>query len=138
MKDVKELTKIKWNDYYIEANPGAVSTDFITSGINIDVELSNKKEEYNFLSNLSLNGSSGLFVSPVGKETNLYFSLNWKNPSFTGDYLPISRIVTDSGFEANWKVLHVNRDFPQKWTGAEYEINNSKFGVSLLPSIDLY
>jgi len=35
-------------------------------------------------------------------------------------------------------VLHFNRNFPQSWTTAKYDVDNSKFGVNLLVAADHY
>ena len=43
-----------------------------------------------------------------------------------------------SGFVANWKVLHFNREFPQAWIDTEIDISNSAFGINLLQPNDAY
>ncbi len=138
MKGIKDSIEIHWNDQVIEGNPGVVTNDVVSSGISIAVDLTAQQEEYNFRTKLDLNGSHGLFFSPVGKETTMQLSSDWQNPSFTGDYLPTHREMNEDGFESTWRVLHVSRDFPQEWVGARYEVDKSLFGVSLLMSVDRY
>lgn len=60
-----------------------------------------------------IKGSDCICVVPVGRNTSVEVKSNCTTPSFSGDYLPTNRNVTDSGFTANWKVLALNRDFPQ-------------------------
>jgi inner membrane protein len=50
----------------------------------------------------------------------------------------VSRNIDDAGFTAQWKILHLNRSYPQIWIGNEYNINNSEFGVRLLMPVDEY
>ncbi|MDI6784965.1 MAG: inner membrane CreD family protein, partial [bacterium] len=39
---------------------------------------------------------------------------------------------------AQWKILHLNRNYPQQWRGAAYDITPSQFGVNLLLPVDEY
>ncbi len=94
---------------------------------------------YRFSATLRLNGSEAFMVVPVGKETRLTVSSNWAHPSAIGAYLPEQPIeATSNGFSATWKVLHLNRDYPQAWFDNAYSIYNSAFGVRLLLPIDEY
>jgi len=40
-------------------------------------------------------------------------------------------VVGKEGFKARWRVLHLNRNFPQYWIGKKYKIGDSSFGVRL-------
>jgi inner membrane protein involved in colicin E2 resistance len=62
----------------------------------------------------------------------------WKNPSFNGAFLPDDRTVSEKGFVANWNVLHLNRNYPQIWTGDLHKIESSSFGIDLLLPVDNY
>jgi len=37
-----------------------------------------------------------------------------------------------------WSVQHLNRNFPQTWTGNAYSVDHSAFGVKLLQPVDEY
>ncbi|MBU4030617.1 cell envelope integrity protein CreD, partial [Patescibacteria group bacterium] len=41
-------------------------------------------------------------------------------------------------FEASWKILDLNRGYPQSWLGSAYNIYSSASGVKLLAGIDGY
>ena len=139
MKGVRDPILFDWQgNRNIEADPGVPSNDLFTSGISVPVKITPDTSEYSFRTNLKLNGSFGLFFSPIGKETNVRLASNWPNPSFTGDYLPIDRQLGRDGFVAEWSVPHVSRGFPQKWLESRYDLNESLFGVSLLLSVDQY
>ncbi|HKK47194.1 MAG TPA: cell envelope integrity protein CreD [Balneolaceae bacterium] len=137
MTGIKDFIKINWNDKEYSANPGIESNDVLTSGISISPGIEVGKK-YHFDFNLNLNGSSALLFSPVGKQTNVQLSSGWPNPSFTGNFLPVDRKVDASGFQSTWKVLHLNRNFPQQWLGSNQEVSKSTFGVSLLLPVDEY
>jgi len=137
MTGIKDFIKINWDNKEYLANPGIASNDVLKSGISISPNLNTgPKSHFDF--ELNLNGSSGLLFSPVGKQTNVQLTSDWPNPSFTGNFLPVEREVNASGFTSRWKVLHLNRNFPQQWLGANKEVSKSTFGVNLLPSVDEY
>lgn len=137
MTGIKDFISINWNNKDYLANPGIESNDVLHSGISIAPKLSSGTG-YQFDFEMNLNGSSSLFFSPVGKETVVRLSSGWPNPSFTGSFLPAEREVSSSGFRSNWEVLHLNRNFPQQWTGPNQEVSKAAFGVELLLSIDEY
>lgn len=137
MNGIKDFVKINWDGEEYLANPGIESNDVLESGISISPSLETSKE-YHFIFDLNLNGSSGILFSPVGKQTNVHLTSEWPNPSFTGNFLPVNREVNSSGFASEWNVLHLNRNFPQQWLGANQEVTNSAFGVDLLLAVDEY
>lgn len=138
MRGIKKAVKIKWNKSEYIAKPGINSDHFIESGISININPNDIIEDNQFEFTLDLNGSDILNFTPMGKETSVNLSSTWNNPSFGGNFIPNSRIVNKNGFEANWNVLHLNRNFPQKWLNNEYDIEGSEFGVKLLFPVDQY
>src|ERR1700754_896215 len=86
----------------------------------------------------SLNGTGNPLFVPIGRETRAEASSSWSNPSFTGSVLPDLRTIKDSGFDANWKVLALNRKYPQQWKQGVYDLNSSAFGVDLIVPVDAY
>lgn len=98
----------------------------------------NTTKSMEFSATVKLKGSQNLSFVPVGRETNVEAVSTWPDPSFTGSALPDMRTVKDSGFVANWKVLALNRKFPQQWREGNYDLDNSAFGVSLIVPVDVY
>jgi inner membrane protein len=126
-----------WNEDTYVAEPGIESTDVVSSGITIS-PIIETGEAYSFSFDLNLNGSTGLLFSPVGEETSVQIESNWSNPSFAGGFLPSQREVDADGFRSEWNVLHLNRNFPQQWKGANKEVASTTFGVDLLLPVDEY
>ena len=137
MKGIQDLIQIKWNNKNYTAQPGLPTGEVLNSGVNAIVEIDQKKENI-FSITINLNGSGGLFFIPVGKESKTDIKSSWKNPGFTGEFLPDQREITDAGFTASWKILYLNRNFPQKWIGNQFNINQSAYGVDLLLPVDHY
>jgi inner membrane protein len=66
----------------------------------------------------------------------------WPNPSFDGAFGPDAPAsVTPNGFAAEWRVLQLNRDYPQQWkdeTVGAAQIRASAFGVAFYQPVDSY
>ncbi len=121
-------------------NPGSSAPDIISKGVHaklpkIDPE---NPAAYNFSLNLNLKGSRKLYFIPAGKITEVHIKSPWKNPSFNGAFLPNNSKNNQTGFTADWKVLNLNRNFPQMWTNKQYNFDNSAFGTDLLLPVDNY
>ena len=72
----------------------------------IHIPLSNKSLESKNIAlemNLNLNGTGSFSVVPVGRNSQLTLTSNWPHPGFTGDYLPVKREISASGFQAHWQ-----------------------------------
>jgi inner membrane protein len=134
-----EHQDLTWNNKKILFNPGVSSSDVVLSGINALISLDiNDSTQYNFNLNLNLKGSQLLYFTPVGKVTDINLRSEWPNPSFNGAFLPDKREVTQKGFNANWNVLHLNRNYPQMWTRDKFNLESSAFGIDLLLPVDNY
>jgi len=55
-----------------------------------------------------------------------------------GSFLPDDHHITDTGFTAKWKILQLNRNYPQLWEDDKVDTLDSDFGVSLIIPVDNY
>jgi len=139
LRGIDQQVNLNWNTQSIPFNPGVSSSDVVYTGINALVNINPQdSSSYTFNLNLDFKGSQMLYFTPVGKITDVNISSKWQDPSFNGAYLPDKKEVSDTGFKANWNILHLNRNFPQSWTNTAYNIENSSFGVDLLLPVDSY
>jgi inner membrane protein len=139
LRGIEQQVSLAWNNQRVSFNPGVSSTDVVGSGINAIVNISqNDSATYAFDLTLDLKGSQLLYFTPVGKITDVNLQSEWPSPSFNGAFLPDKREVTESGFTANWNILHLNRNYPQAWTGSRHKIADSEFGIDLLLPVDNY
>jgi inner membrane protein len=141
LRSIQENVNIKLGDTTYAFNPGLPGYDVFESGISVPVQIKPDQDGVTtlpFALNLDLRGSEYLHFLPLGKTTTVYTSSSWKSPSFTGAFLPLTREVNDQGFSANWKVLNLNRPYPQEFSGSIAGIQPSAFGVNLLLPVDHY
>lgn len=61
---------------------------------------------------LSLNGAQSFGTAAVGRTSRFAMTSDWPDPSFTGDFLPDTRELSDAGFTATWTVPHLARALP--------------------------
>jgi inner membrane protein len=122
----------------LQAEPGVRDQNIFTSGISFRNALSDSVKKIPFVIDLDLSGSESLFLTPIGKTTTAQLESSWKSPSFTGSFLPASRTVGENGFRAGWIVTHLNRNYPQSWTGSSFNTSESTFGLDLFLPVDHY
>src|SRR5690606_4516050 len=92
---------------------------------------------------LSLQGTSELRVTPVGRSSAVQLSSNWPHPSFVGDFLPKVRTVTDAGFDATWETSFFATNLEalverchDASEGACSELATKTFAVSFVDPVD--
>ncbi|MEO9477795.1 MAG: cell envelope integrity protein CreD [Cyclobacteriaceae bacterium] len=133
---------LDWDKTKLKAEPGSRIGDFIQSGVTFNLpDLTgglNKTIPFRF--DLNLQGSQNMSFVPIGSTTTVSLNSPWTAPSFNGNFLPRNRDVSESGFSSGWKVLQLNRNFPQSWTGNRHggSMDKSAFGVDLLLPLDDY
>ncbi len=119
-------------------NPGLLSNEVLESGVSGRIKLSPSVRQLDFSFRLKLNGSEEISFVPIGMNTKVNLKSEWESPSFSGTFLPESRTIGSEGFKAEWRVLHLNRNYPQVWADQQHNIYDSAFGVRLFLAVDIY
>jgi len=138
LKGIQEQVALTLGDTTRNMNPSVLSNAYLKSGLSDHLNLTPSNPVMPFSARLMLNGSSDFFVVPSGMETVVRLESAWPSPKFDGGFLPDEKQVSDSGFTAYWKVLHLNRNFPQAWIDGDFNLEESRFGVSLKIPVDHY
>ncbi|MFN0216353.1 MAG: cell envelope integrity protein CreD [Saprospiraceae bacterium] len=138
LRGLEDQVSLQWGDLPLVFDPGIPMPGLAESGIHVPVTIGTG-DKYPFKIELALKGSGALLFTPLGKVTDVQITSPWADPSFTGAFLPDSKSVSAEGFEAKWKVLNLNRNYPQQWTSdAKINFNESAFGVDFLLPVDNY
>ncbi|MFT3703834.1 MAG: cell envelope integrity protein CreD [Agriterribacter sp.] len=140
-RGIEDQLSIQWNANSYVFNAGLPDYSIIPNGLNAPVVLTpeNIAATNSFSMQLRLKGSERLAFVPIGKTTEAHFSSTWTNPSFDGNFLPVAPpVITDDGFNADWKVQHLNRNYPQSWKNEKQDLIPSAFGITLLQPVDSY
>ena len=138
MRGIEDNIDILFGESTHVTNPGLKTADIAAAGVStpIDLSLPNGTGKFSFA--LNLKGSDQIAFIPVGKTSNVNVHSTWSSPSFEGAFLPDRRDMKKDGFFAAWKILHLNRTYPQFWEGKQYNILPSSFGVKLILTADIY
>jgi inner membrane protein len=140
LRGINQAIDFSWNNQPNVCEPGTRISGMIPSGVTIlnplDPEL--ESTTYPFSITLSLNGSENLSFIPLGRETTANIQSSWADPGFDGAFLPNEREISADGFKANWKVLELNRNYPQSWTNRDVKFDESAFGVTLVTPVETY
>ena len=138
MRGIKDRIDAAFNGTSLSMEPGVETAQVIKAGVSADIRLDGTQKSYPFHFTFNLNGSRQIQFAPVGKVTTVTAHSTWKDPSFGGAFLPVEREVNEQGFTAKWKVLHLNRNYPQHWKGGGHDLSSSTFGVKLFNPVDIY
>jgi inner membrane protein len=138
MIGIKEQISFQWNDHTYSGNPGIKTNEVLSSGVSATVDINANTKKYHYKINIRLNGSDAIYFCPVGENNAVSLEADWGTPSFQGNFLPEKRNITEGAFSANWRALHLNRNYPQQWLGNQHYIENSAFGVQLKLPVDDY
>ncbi|MBN2790749.1 MAG: cell envelope integrity protein CreD [Candidatus Delongbacteria bacterium] len=141
MKSINEIVKIRVSEDILLFDKGLNNNDFYDHGLSCEIDLKEKQGiQIPFSYDLNLNGSGDLHVTPIGKDTSVKLSSENPDPNFTGNFLPVKRKIEDSGFTAEWNVMHLNRDYPQVCLEEfpKNKLKASAFGVRIMIPVDDY
>lgn len=144
LRSIKEQVTMRLGDRTLQFEPGLPNTDMAASGLSAAFPLDSASlgRRLEFSAELVINGSVSYDLVPVGKVTRAHCSSTWNDPSYHGAFLPDpadSLAGGKTGFAADWTVLHLNRPYPQEFTGDKrMDIDNSAFGVWLMQPVDEY
>lgn len=108
-----------------------------TKSINKEPFLFQKPLSFNI--NLNIKGSEQIRFIPTGKQTEAQITSNWKTANFFGEFLPYNDDkINDDGFNAKWKILDINRPFPQEHYNSIPDLKEFAFGVNFMIPVDEY
>jgi inner membrane protein len=138
MRGIQDKIIIHFNGTVYNAEPGLKSADLAEAGVSTMISPLTPNEPHAFSFDLNLNGSEQINIIPVGESNAVKINSSWPSPSFNGAFLPATREVKKDGFSATWKILHLNRNYPQFWEGSQYKVTPSAFGVKLILTADIY
>ncbi|WP_111660242.1 cell envelope integrity protein CreD [Olleya aquimaris] len=92
-----------------------------------------------FTLDFKIKGSQQIRFIPIGKQTTASMTSNWKDASFFGEFLPYNEDkFTETGFDAKWNILDLNRPFSQQHFGALPKLDEFAFGVNFMIPVDEY
>jgi inner membrane protein len=138
MRGIEDKIDFIYNEKSYQTSPGLKTADVAPAGVGTQIDSLIPNATGTFSFDLNLKGSDQLSFIPVGETNTVNINSDWPSPSFDGAFLPDKREINAKGFLASWKVLHLNRNYPQFWEGKQYDLTSSAFGVRLIITADTY
>jgi inner membrane protein len=95
--------------------------------------------QFNATATLRFSGAQRIAILAYGKSTRLSLQGDWPNPSFDGGFLPVSRSVSPSGFNAEWNIPFIARGVRAEGTSDGISgLEATALGVSFIEVADPY
>ncbi len=86
-------------------------------------------------------GGERINIRPVGGNNTFKVKSNWKDPSFSGAWLPTTRTVNEAGFSAEWNILGFNtkygKDCKNSWV-CEEPYHKDEVSIGIMIPVDSY
>lgn len=143
LKGISDEITLQFGEQRVILTPNGTGLDNKSKKMSAKVDITEllSGKSIPFSMTLSLKGSKSINFVPVAKTTNVQLKSDWNSPSFSGNFLPSSREVTNEGFTSKWKISYVNRSYPQLFWDSDKldkEISDSAFGVKLILPVEHY
>ncbi len=138
LRSLAEIPIVLYECQELSLQPGVDNAQIIHSGLSSPISFTEGIDKIEFSITLKIRGSGSIQFVPFGKETTAHIEGNWSSPSFQGSCLPSQKEITDNNFSADWKLLYMNRSYPQQFSGEREDIYSSAFGVDLKVPISDY
>jgi inner membrane protein len=141
-KAIDTVSGFMLDDGRIGLEPGTRMPALLPAGFHAPLPANNNTAtSHDFKLTMSLRGSDSLLFAPLGKTTKARMTSSWTHPSFQGELLPDKREINGQGFNAEWDIPHLARNYPQHWVvedKQDYKLNEFTAGVSLYEPVSLY
>ncbi len=141
VRGIREVQSARWGNAAMRLEPASYQT-LTGIGGSVDASPLAQGEPVPFRFDLSLAGSEALQVLPLARTTTTRMRSTWAHPNFSvGEFLPARFSLNSAGFDANWQVLELNRNFPQSWAGESTSVGTllaAAYGVELYQPVDTY
>jgi inner membrane protein len=143
--DIRGIDRVSARDgsgTAIEFEPGT-GTSLLSAGVHAPLENAAAAGRVELSLDVSLAGTGQLQLTPVGRQTHVELTSNWRNPSFVGEYLPQKYELSERGFSALWETSFFATNLEEllrKCTASQEceQLMGRHFGVTFADPVDQY
>lgn len=137
-RGISRVSDLRWGDTDLKILPGAAFSGKV-EGFHAEVPAlaDIHGTTVSFSMDMGLYGTESLKFVPIGANNQIDLASSWPHPSFTGDFLPVNRTISDEGFSAKWEVNELASSARQDLeSGRTGDIQYS--GVTLIDPVNPY
>ncbi|WP_095587270.1 cell envelope integrity protein CreD [Actibacterium ureilyticum] len=89
---------------------------------------------------IGFNGAQSLWLTPVGRVSQISMQSDWPHPSFTGAFLPDRSEISEAGFDATWTIPHLALALPHvsRESPSQQLREQGTFGIEFYQPNDFY
>lgn len=138
-RGISRIPKLNWDGHAYAFGPGSGLNDQLP-GIQVKLNAPDltAARKLNFDLKLFLHGMNTFAFSPLGSENAFTINSLWPHPSFQGNFLPVSRNVSEAGFTAEWRVNGLASNARQMLSESQSLQRVQHLGVKLIDPITPY
>ncbi|AVP98436.1 cell envelope integrity protein CreD [Ahniella affigens] len=132
--------EVKWNRQTLAMQPGADQVSGM-SYFSTRIPDFSFEQQASYQIELGISGARTVMYAPIAGDTSVKLKAPWPHPSFRGGFLPTTRTLDETEFDADWQVLSFNREIPAYWqadNNLEAAVQGNLFGVDLVQPVDVY
>ncbi|MGH8041415.1 MAG: cell envelope integrity protein CreD [Rudaea sp.] len=140
VRGIRRVSELAFAGAHYHFGPGAADVGGINT-IAVPLDLTALKNNATFALDITLAGTQSLHLLPLARRTEVGLAAAWPDPSFVGAFLPAEHRLDAEGFQAQWQVLDLNRNFGQHWQqDAQHgqDLRSAGFGVALYQPASIY
>ncbi len=132
---------IDWNNKSYPLLPSSKFSTLDENGVHASIVIDEANSTYPFTFTLPLKGSREISFLPLSENTEVNLTSDWSTPSFTGEFLPKERNITEAGFSATWNITSYGKNTPEYWFNNLNSVSRDffaqkTFGVGLFQEVD--
>ncbi len=145
-RGINSVPILNWHNKEYAFKAGS-QLSFMDRGVHASLSkglISNLKNdsEMQFSMALSLRGMDKIQFYPTAHNFQLGLKSPWPHPKFYGSFLPLSRTVSEKGFDAQWEVSSFASNIQEKIALCEVdkceEVTKGSFGVEFIEPVNVY
>jgi len=142
VRGIRRISPLHFGDRELAFGPGSAGIAGVAAvSAPAPLDIAKLPATLPFSFTLTLAGTERFAALPVARQTETHIAGAWADPGFDGAFLPASRRVDASGFEAAWQVLDLNRRLAQHWRDSDNVVGalaESAFGITLTQPAGAY
>jgi inner membrane protein len=127
--------------YTYEYSPRSSYAKYYRDDVVNDLKSLSSKIDFNndtseFAISFNIKGSKSISFVPLAKENLYQIYSTWKNPNFSGNFIPDTKTINSEGFDAKWNINYMASGIPARLDNAD--LSSALFTTSLLIPVDNY
>ena len=146
LRGVNQGVTVTWNGAALATSPAMDTTGMSSQAMEVNIPgLTSPQAEIPFEVKVALKGTQEISFQPSGRTTTVRLASTWPHPAFAGAFLPDRSRISEAGFDAEWRLSHLGRGYPQAWRDEDMRPDQaaqaavgSRFRVTLFSPVDIY